>query len=214
MFTGIIEEVGKITSIRQMQESFQIGIRANKVLEDCSEGDSISVNGACLTVVALFPNIFVVDIMAETLRRTTLRTAKVGDPVNLERSLRLSDRLGGHIVLGHVDGIGKIDSIRQEGIATVMTVKVPEDLSKYIAVKGSICVDGVSLTVTDITANRFEVSLIPFTKENTTLGLKKIGDEVNIEVDILSRYVERLLNYQNGNPQLTEDFLREHGFAK
>ena len=151
------------------------------------------------------------------MRRTNLENLKVGDKLNLERSMRLSDRLGGHIVAGHVDEVGSIIELTPEGIATLMTVKVSSPLTKYIAVKGSVCVEGASLTVTDVSSSSFQVSLIPFTKENTILGLKRMGDAVNIEVDMLARYVERLISYSEepsaespGN--IDQGFLRTHGF--
>jgi len=189
-------------------------INAKKIIDDCKIGDSIAVNGACLTVTGRSDNAFTADVMAETLRRTNLEYLKTGDKVNLERSLRPTDRLGGHIVAGHVDDIGKIISLVPEGIATLMSVSVSENITKYIAVKGSICVDGVSLTVTEVTDNSFGVSLIPFTKEITTLGLKRIGDMVNIEVDMLARYIERIMmTYHIEKKEISEEFLREHGFV-
>ena len=191
-------------------------IHATKVLEDCKAGDSIAVNGICLTVTRLNSDSFVADVMAETMRRTNLENLKVGDKLNLERSLRASDRLGGHIVAGHVDGVGIITHLRSEDIATLMTVDVPPSLMKYIAVKGSVCVDGVSLTVTDVSSSSFQASLIPFSKENTNLGLKRAGNSVNIEVDMLARYLERLVSYGQehmaDNSNIDQEFLRKHGF--
>ena len=211
MFTGIIEEIGIISNIERSATSCKITINAKKILNDCKLGDSISVNGTCLTVTKRSDNGFVADVMAETIRRTNLDTLKSGDKVNLERSLRPTDRLGGHIVAGHVDEVGRIISLVPEGIATLMNVAVSSDLVRYIAVKGSVCVDGVSLTVTEVTDTSFQVSLIPFSKENTTLGLKQIGDKVNIEADMLARYVERLM-FQGEKKEIDGDFLRTHGF--
>jgi riboflavin synthase len=212
MFTGIIEEIGIITNIERTANSCKIAISAKKILDDCKLGDSISVNGTCLTVTKRSDNSFVADVMAETIRRTNLETLKSGDKVNLERSLRPSDRLGGHIVAGHVDEVGRIISLVPEGIATLMTISVSSDLMRYLAVKGSVCVDGVSLTVTEVTDTSFQVSLIPFTKEITTLGLKQIGDMVNIEADMLARYVERLMMFQDGKKGIDEEFLKTYGF--
>jgi riboflavin synthase len=217
MFTGIIEEIGTLSRIERTAGSCHLSIRASKIMDDCKPGDSIAVNGACLTVTRRDHDGFIADVMAETMRRTNLENLKVGDNVNLERSLRLSDRLGGHIVAGHVDEVGKVNELKPEGIATLMTVNVSPALVKYIAIKGSICIDGVSLTVTDVSYNSFQVSLIPFSKENTTLGLKRLGDLVNIEVDMLVRYVERLMELSNVNStrqtsSISQEFLRTHGF--
>ncbi len=217
MFTGIIEEIGTLSRIERSTGFCQLAIRASKVLDDCKPGDSIAVNGTCLTVTRQSSDGFVADVMAETMRRTNLESLKVGDGLNLERSLRLSDRLGGHIVAGHVDEVGTISELKEEDIATLMTVGVSPALVKYIAVKGSVCVEGVSLTVTDVSNSSFQVSLIPFSKENTTLGSKRVGDTVNIEVDMLARYVERLIDYRAEEPaertsNINQNFLRTHGF--
>ena len=217
MFTGIIEEIGTLSRIERTAGSCHLAIRASKVLDDCKPGDSISVNGVCLTVTQQHPDGFIADVMAETMRRTNLETLKVGDSVNLERSLSLSDRLGGHIVAGHVDEVGTITELKSEDIATLMTVSVSPALTRYIAIKGSVCVEGVSLTVTDVSDSGFQVSLIPFSKENTTLGPKRVGDAVNIEVDMLARYVERLVSYHAGGSaehigKVDQNFLKMHGF--
>jgi len=222
MFTGIIEELGTLSRIERAAGFCRLAISAGKVLDDCREGDSIAVNGACLTVTRRRPDGFVADVMAETMRRTNLGNLKAGDKLNLERSLRLGDRLGGHIVAGHVDEVGTITDLRPEDIATIMTVGASSQLMKYIAVKGSVCVEGVSLTVTDVASSSFQVSLIPFTKENTTLGLKRVGDAVNIEVDMLARYVERLIRDQGivirdqgtvaRDRGIDREFLERHGF--
>lgn len=214
MFTGIIEEIGSVSSIKFMANSCQICIIAKKILDDCKEGDSIAINGACLTVTHVLSDQFIADIMPETVRRTNLKDLKAGDKVNLERALRPTDRIGGHIVAGHVDGIGKIITVKTEGIASLMDIEVPSELIKYIAVKGSISVDGVSLTITKVSKLVFQVSLIPFTKQNTILGLRQPGDSVNIEVDMLARYVERLLigQKEENNSVINENFLKVHGF--
>lgn len=228
MFTGIVEEMGTVVQITRGAYSGRILIEAKKILEDCKIGDSIAISGACLTVIEVDANNFVVDVSPETLRRTNLGELKRGDKVNLERSLRLQDRLGGHIVLGHVDEVGAISRLQSEDSATLMQVTVSSEAMRYIALKGSVCVDGVSLTVANLftsftdalglqSANAFEVSLIPYTKRVTTLGMKKVNDKVNIEVDILSRYVERyverLLSREPKPERIDMDFLREHGFA-
>ena len=218
MFTGIIEEIGTLSRTERTVGSCQLTIRADDVLDDCKAGDSIAVNGVCLTVIRQYAEGFVADVMAETMRRTSLEDLKVGDKLNLERSLRLGDRLGGHMVAGHVDAVGTTTQLRQEDIATLMTVDVLPSLMKYIAVKGSVCVDGVSLTVVDTSGTTFQVSLIPFTKESTTLGLRRVGDAVNIEIDMLARYVERLMSNGEGSGAessrtIDQEFLRTHGFS-
>ncbi len=217
MFTGIVEEIGILSRIDRGHSFCQLAVSARKILDDCKEGDSISINGACLTVTQRQSNGFTADVMAETMRRTNLGNLRVGDKVNLERSLRPGDRLGGHIVAGHVDEVGTIVELRQQDVATVMTIGVSEPLMKYVAVKGSVCVEGVSLTVTDVSSSNFQVWLIPFTKENTILGLKRVGDGVNIEVDMLARYVERLMSYREGSSapsssSINQEFLKTHGF--
>lgn len=217
MFTGIVEEIGILSRIERGHSFCQLAVSARKILDDCKEGDSISINGACLTVTQRQSGGFTADVMAETMRRTNLGNLKAGDKVNLERSLRPGDRLGGHIVAGHVDEVGTIVELRQQDVATVMTVGVSEPLMKYIAVKGSVCVEGVSLTVTDVSGSNFQAWLIPFTKENTILGLKRVGDVVNIEVDMLARYVERLMSYREGSSapissSVNQEFLKTHGF--
>jgi riboflavin synthase len=217
MFTGIIEEIGIMDRIERTAGFCKLYLRASKIMDDCKPGDSIAVNGVCLTVTRLFSGGFVADVMAETMRRSNLESLSAGDRVNLERSLRPTDRMGGHIVAGHVDDVGTVLALRPEGIATVMTIGVSQELVKYIAIKGSICVEGASLTVTDVSESSFQIWLIPFTKENTILGLKRMGNHVNIEVDMLARYIERLIshggNESSGNPYtIDEGFLEKHGF--
>ncbi|HIE29264.1 TPA: riboflavin synthase [Candidatus Poribacteria bacterium] len=213
MFTGIVEEMGTIVQITRRANSGQMVIEAKKVLEDCIIGDSIAISGACLTVIEVDANSFVADVSPETLRRTNLSELKQGDKVNLERSLRLQDRLGGHLVLGHVDEVGIISRLQSEDSATLMRVTVSSEAMRYIVFKGSVCVDGVSLTVANLSANAFEVSLIPYTKRVTTMGLKRVNDKVNIEVDILARYIERLLSQGSKPERIDMAFLSEHGFA-
>jgi len=210
MFTGLVAELGTVTELKPLKQSYNITVKAQKVLENLKIGDSIAVNGACLTVVKISGSAFTADIMPETVKLTNLRNLKNGDKVNLERTLKLSDGLDGHIVSGHVEGIGVITSKKAEGIAEIVTVKTPPQLLKYIIKKGS-------LTVTEITGSGFSVSLIPHTAKETTLGFKKPGDEVNLETDIIGKYVEHLLNFktsagaENKNT-LTKSLLFENGF--
>ena len=221
MFTGIIEEVGTIKNIEVKSPDATFEIQANDVLRDAKIGDSIAVDGACLTIRFLTSAIFTVDVSAETLRCTTLDDRKVGDSINLERSLRLSDRLGGHLVLGHVDEVAAIHSWKDEGSASVMKVAMSSAVKPYIAYKGAITVDGVSLTVSNVFAHAFEVTLIPHTKDVTTLGTKRSGAKVNLEVDIVARYLETLLKNtaprterikQSSSEPLNLKFLAKHGY--
>ena len=193
MFTGIIEGLGTIRRIRPSGTGRRIQIEADFVLDGTGIGDSIAVNGACLTAVDLTSGRFEADVSPETLAFTSLGKAAVGDRVNLERALRLSDRLDGHLVSGHVDGLGTLSGRRTEGNAVVLTFAVPATLARYMVQKGSVAVDGVSLTVNSCTDERFTVSVIPHTAAVTTLGIRKPGDPVNIETDILGKYVERFL---------------------
>jgi len=199
MFTGIIEALGTVSSVDTASARTRLVIRSGEALTDARVGDSIAVNGACLTVVDLRNGAFATDLSSETLRRTTLRHLRPGDAVNLERPLRLDQRLGGHLVQGHVDGVGRITAIRPDGGGTWMEITPPAELMRYLAEKGSVAVDGVSLTVAAIgDASAFAVALIPHTLAVTTLGRRGCGNEVNIEVDILSKYVERLLGGARG----------------
>ena len=221
MFTGIVEELGTINSIQVKSQDATLEIQAKDVLSDAKIGDSIAVDGACLTIRFLTSATFTVDASAETLRRTTLGERKVGEHVNLERSLRLSDRLGGHLVLGHVDEVATIRSWKDEGDASVMQVTMRSTVKPYIAYKGSITVDGVSLTVSNVLSDAFEVTLIPHTKDVTTLGTKRDGAKVNLEVDIVARYLETLLknteektewSKQSSSETLNLNFLAKHGY--
>ena len=194
MFTGIIEELGEVLALDGDAGGARLRVRARAVLDGARIGESIAVNGVCLTITALQDGAFTVDLSAETLRRTTLGALRAGDPVNLERPLRLDQRLGGHIVQGHVDGVGTIAATRPEGGGIWMEITLPPELTPYLAEKGSVAVDGVGLTVAAIAHGaRFAVALIPHTLAVTTLGRRRPGDQVNIEVDILAKYVERLL---------------------
>ncbi len=207
MFTGIVEEIGVVRETGRDRLVFE----AVKVLEGMKAGDSIAVNGACLTVVSLEKRAFSANIMAETLRRTSLGGLRRNDRVNLERALALGERLGGHLVLGHVDDTGEVMDIRGEEGGQVIRISAPGKLMPYVADKGSIAVDGVSLTIAAFDALSFSVSLAPYTMENTTLGTRRRGDIVNLEADIIAKYVERLRN--RSSPELTLEFLSEHGFT-
>ena len=194
MFTGIIQAVGAIARVEPCGSDRRIEIAAGALgLEDVSVGDSICVSGVCLTAVDIAGDRFAADVSVETLSRTTLGTLTMGSRVNLEKSLRLSDRLGGHLVAGHVDGIGRIVAIAPDARSQRWTLEVPAELARYIAAKGSVCIDGVSLTINDVEANRFGVNLIPHTVAVTTFADRRIGDAVNVEVDLVARYVERLM---------------------
>ncbi|MGI6514021.1 MAG: riboflavin synthase [Syntrophomonadaceae bacterium] len=215
MFTGIIEELGKVREIKRGSQSCQLEIGASRVLTDVKLGDSIAVNGVCLTVVAFEPERFAADVMWETLRKTNLERLRTGDLVNLERALRLGDRLGGHLVLGHVDGVGRVIEQRQVDIALVTRIGCSPELLRYVLPKGSVAVDGISLTVVECLGDSFTVSLIPHTAKSTTLGWKKPGDLVNLETDIIGKYVEQLMRGAAPAPGRGIDlaFLREHGFG-
>lgn len=192
MFTGIVQAVGTIRRIEASGGDLRLFVDASAVAAESAVGDSLCVSGVCLTVVAREGGIHAFDVSVETLALTTLGALHVGDAVNLEPALRLSDRLGGHLVSGHVDGVGRVVAIAPDARSQRWTFEVPAALSRYIAAKGSICVDGVSLTVNDVGANRFGVNLIPHTVEVTTFHGKRAGDAVNVEVDLIARYVERL----------------------
>jgi riboflavin synthase len=193
MFTGIVEELGEVVDVEQQGDSCRLKVRGPLVTSDARPGDSIAVNGVCLTVVENVEGSFTADVMAETLRRSSLRTATPGRPVNLERAVRLSDRLGGHLVQGHVDGTGEVLAVTPGDHWTVVRVSLPGDLDRYVVEKGSVTVDGVSLTVSAVQPGWFEVSLIPTTLSATTLGTRAPGDPVNLEVDVTAKYVEKLL---------------------
>ena len=217
MFTGIIEELGVINEIKKGSISSKLLIKANKVLENTKVGDSICTNGVCLTVTELKTNSFETDVMAETLRRSNLGDLKVGSKVNLERALTLQSRLGGHIVSGHIDGTGEIISLIKEDNATWVTIKTTNDILRYIVLKGSITIDGISLTVAYVDDKSFKVSIIPHTAKETTLLNKTKGDTVNLECDVISKYVEKLIGLKpmdkcNETISITEDFLKVNGF--
>lgn len=214
MFTGIIEEIGTISKIHPQSSGVTVKIKAKTILEDTKIGDSIAVDGPCLTVRELEKDGFIADISEETCRKTTLRSWNVQTQVNLERSLRLEDRLGGHLVLGHIDEVATISGWKHEGTSVIMEVTVGENVRPYIAYKGSIAVDGVSLTIANVLEDRFEVALIPHTLQVTTFGEKQPGDAVNIEVDVMARYIETLLqNRETPTQTLNLDFLQKHGYG-
>ena len=214
MFTGIIEEIGEIQSIKNGDKSSKLIIKGNKVLNNTRLGDSIATNGVCLTVTNLSKDKFEVDVMAETLRRSNLGNLKIGSKVNLERALTLERRLGGHIVSGHIDGTGTIISFINEDNAVWVTVEASTDILKYVVNKGSITIDGISLTVAYVDDYCFKVSIIPHTATETTLLCKRVGDRVNIECDLIGKYIEKLLGLNRekvNKPKslISEEFLGE-----
>ncbi len=212
MFTGIIEETGSVARVLQGGTSGEIKINASCVLEGTKLGDSIAVNGVCLTVTGLYDDGFTADVMPETLRRSNLGMLRSGDKVNLERAMAADGRFGGHIVSGHIDGTGDIVSLRNEGNAVWIRVRAKEEILELIVEKGSITIDGISLTVAALGTDYFEVSIIPHTGQQTTLLKKKPGDKVNLENDIIGKYVRRLMGKDPGKSGITMDFLAEHGF--
>ncbi len=216
MFTGLVEEIGVVQSVLKGTKSAKIVVKANEVLDGIKLGDSISTNGVCLTVTDFKSNTFSVDVMAETMRRSSLKNLASGDKVNLERALRLGDRLGGHLVSGHIDGTGVISSFDREDNAYWITIQTRADLLKYIVHKGSVAIDGVSLTVAYVDERVFKVSIIPHTKDVTTLLDKSIGDEVNLECDMVGKYIEKLMNFNqkadDSKSNIDMEFLKKHGF--
>ena len=215
MFSGIIEEIGKIRDIKRGVKANNISVSAKKIFTDLKDGDSISIDGACMTVSMLKENEFSVDASFETLNITTLADLKKGDSVNLERAIRFSDRIGGHLVTGHVDGVGSILKRKEVGESIALTISAPPQILRYTIKKGSIAVDGASLTINEVGSTSLTVMLIPYTIKMTTLGSKKIGEKVNLENDLIGKYVESLLRQENrGSAKGTIDieFIREHGF--
>ena len=216
MFTGIVEEVGRIITADRKGNSARLKIEAEKVLEDIKIGDSIAVNGICLTVTSFGKNYFTADVMHETLRRSSIGEAASGSPVNLERAMAANGRFGGHIVAGHVDGVGTIAAIEKDDNAIWFTITAPAQVLRYVVEKGSIAIDGISLTVAWVETDRFAVSVIPHTAAVTLLGRRRTGDRVNLESDIIGKYVERLLRptpeLKTKESKLTMEFLSKHGF--
>ena len=214
MFTGIIEEVGTVKAVKRSGASSFIEVEAKKVLEDVHTGDSIAVNGVCLTVTHFGGGVFRADVMNETLSRSSLGSLTSGSPVNLERAMAANGRFGGHIVSGHIDGTGTVSDIRNDGIAVWYTIDTSPELLRYIVEKGSIAIDGISLTVAKVTETSFSVSIIPHTAAQTILGTKKTGDIVNLENDIIGKYVEKLMKPLETAPKsgITMEFLARNGF--
>lgn len=216
MFTGIVEELGSIRSVRRGQHSSVLSIAAKDILSDLKIGDSVAVNGVCLTATTVDGSGFTADVMHETLDRSSLAGLGPGSPVNLERAMAADGRFGGHIVAGHVDGVGTIAAIEQDDNAIWFTITAPEQVLRYVVEKGSIAIDGISLTVARVEPDRFAVSVIPHTAAVTLLGRRRVGDRVNLESDIIGKYVERLLRpapeLKTKESKLTMDFLSKHGF--
>ncbi len=214
MFTGIIEEIGKVSYIARGAKSSVLTIRCRTVLEDTKVGDSIAVNGVCLTVTSKSEDSFQADVMAETMNRSMLGTLRSGDEVNLERAMEAGGRFGGHIVSGHIDGCGTVVSFVPEDNAVWVTIKAPDYILKYVIEKGSITMDGISLTVAYVDDKVFKVSVIPHTGGHTTLLGKKIGDMINLENDIIGKYVDKLMHWEDKEKQgITVDFLSQNGFV-
>ena len=224
MFTGIVEEIGTVVSISQGTKAASLTLQGSLIFEDMHIGDSIAVNGVCLTVTEKTSNTFIVDVMPETLRRSSLGKLSKGSKVNMERAMAANGRFGGHIVSGHIDGTGEIESFVREDNAVWVTIKTPVKLLKYIIEKGSITIDGISLTVAYVDNRCFKVSLIPHTAANTTLLTKKAGDIVNLENDIVGKYIDKLMHFEASHSDtgqetdtsaggVSMDFLAENGFV-
>lgn len=210
MFTGIIERTGRVLRRDRRGEILELTVETREWVRELKQGQSVSVNGVCLTIAGLVKNGFKVQLVPETLKSTNLGDLKEGDAVNLERSLKLSERLDGHFVLGHVDGVGKITKLIQENGNVMLQIHAPGALMRHLVNKGSVALDGVSLTVQDVGEDSFKVALIPFTIERTNLGKKREGDKVNLEADILSKYVQKQI--AGSDSKLTVEFLKEQGF--
>lgn len=216
MFTGIVEEMGVIKSLEPTLAGLRLTILASTIMGDLPIGASVSVSGACLTVVAIGEGAFTVDVSPETLAVTSLGKAAAGLPVNLERAMKLSERIGGHLVAGHVDAVGWVRERRQDGNAVILTIEAPPEILRYCVPKGSVTVDGVSMTLNALTDRSFTLAVIPHTAQVTTLGLKKAGDPVNLEADLIGKYVERLLQERGqapakSAPVIDRDYLQKRG---
>lgn len=210
MFTGIIQELGTIKGITKKDDLTVIEIESKDLLKDLKVGDSISVEGICSTVTDLKPDSFLIEFMPETMEITSASTWQINDKINLEPAMKLSDKINGHFVSGHIDSTGKITNIKEGEKTKDISISHPHEFSKFIAMKGSISVDGISLTVSKIEEKEFTISLIPHTIENTTLGIKKVGDKVNLEVDLLSRYLKQL--FDERDRETSYEFLKDRGF--
>lgn len=219
MFTGLIEEIGKIKSIQSGGKSIRLTVSASKIMDDVKLGDSIATNGICLTVVGCDSSSFSADVMPETMSRTNFELLGAGSHVNLERALRVGDRMGGHMVSGHVDGLGEVVGKEQDDNAIWVSIATPKNILKYIVEKGSIAIDGISLTVAYVDDKIFKVSIIPLTQEDTTLTSKKQGDKVNLECDMTAKYIEKFMfhkdeeNAKAEKEDISMNFLRENGFV-
>ncbi|MDH5640424.1 MAG: riboflavin synthase [Nitrospira sp.] len=215
MFTGIVEEMGAIAGLEKTLVGTRMTILASIVMGDLKIGDSVSVNGVCLTAVTIGERDFSVEVSVETLGVTTLGKLGVGTPVNLERAMKLNERIGGHLVAGHVDGVGVIRSRQQDGNTIFFAIEAPPEILRYCVAKGSITVDGISLTINDVTDHGFSIAIIPHTAKVTTLGLKQVNDPVNLESDLIGKYVERLLQERSQLPKSTpvidKDYLQKRG---
>lgn len=209
MFTGIIEEIGEIAAIKRGAKSCELLIKGDAIFSDLKIGDSVAVNGVCLTVTAINVKTFTADVMAETMRRSGLGTLQKGSKVNLERAMPANGRFGGHIVSGHIDGMGFVQSLAREDNAVWVTITADESIMRYIVEKGSVAIDGISLTVARVFKDAFSVSIIPHTGSETTLLTRRAGDRVNLECDIIGKYVEKLVGKSS---TITEDFLKEYNF--
>jgi riboflavin synthase len=215
MFTGIIEAIGSVAKLQQLGSDWRLTIDTGKLdLSDVVLGDSIAVNGCCLTVVELKENIFSADVSNESMRCTALGEFKDGTRVNLEKAMLASGRLGGHIVSGHVDGVGSLVESSEDGASVRLVYEAPKEIAKYIAAKGSVCIDGTSLTVNEVSGQKFSVNVIPHTQAETIIGDYKVEQNVNLEVDLIARYLERLLQGTDSKTEgLNKDFLAKHGFG-
>lgn len=216
MFSGIVEEMGAVTTLSKGMAGTRLNIMASTVLGNLTIGASISVNGTCLTVVAKTDKDFSVDVSPETLTVTTFGSLASGSPVNLERAMKLNERIGGHLVSGHVDGVGSIRSRHPDGNALILHIEAPGEILRYCIPKGSVTVDGISLTINDVAERSFTVSIIPHTAKVTTLGLKQVGDRVNLESDLIGKYVERLMQERGilpakSTPVIDKDYLKKRG---
>ena len=216
MFTGIVEEMGKIVRVEKGAKSSRLTVSGDKIFSDLKLGDSVATNGVCLTVTSFSKGIFTADVMNETLKRSNLGELRQGSMVNLERAMIANGRFGGHIVSGHIDGTGVITKIEQDDIAIWYTIRADRKIMKYIIEKGSVAIDGISLTIAKVTDNDFSVSLIPHTAKETVLGYKKTGDTVNLENDVVGKYIEHFLSFkeepETKSSGITKEFLLKAGF--